>query len=199
MKALLDAMQFKQIMDGVKHAVCTDNSRPILGYIKLDIKGETVTAYALDGFRLAKVVVTNTNLAPNNKDEFTVLIRPITVPKKVVDLGLPIEIEKDGNTVTVTMQTYDGKNVFNYDQPASDFFDAEKVIADAGAHDRELAANGKYVADAMTAISKSTQDRNNLAVIQTKADNCKAFIITGKGEGIEVTQLILPIRRFENN
>ena len=43
MKALLDAMQFKQIMDGVKHAVCTDNSRPILGYIKLDIKGETVT------------------------------------------------------------------------------------------------------------------------------------------------------------
>lgn len=39
MKALLDAMQFKQIMDGCKHAVSTDNSRPILGYIKLDIKG----------------------------------------------------------------------------------------------------------------------------------------------------------------
>lgn len=36
MKALLDAMQFKQIMDGCKHAVSTDNSRPILGYIKLD-------------------------------------------------------------------------------------------------------------------------------------------------------------------
>ena len=32
MKALLDAMQFKQIMDGCKHAVSTDNSRPILGY-----------------------------------------------------------------------------------------------------------------------------------------------------------------------
>ncbi len=194
MKALLDAMQFKQIMDGVKHAVCTDNSRPVLGYIKLDIKGETVTAYALDGYRLAKVVITNTNLAPNNKDEFSVLIRPIAIPKKVADLGLPIEVEKDGNIVTVTVQTYDGKNVFNFDQPHAEFIDAEKVIADAGAHDRELAANGKYVSDAMLAISKSTHDRNNCAIIQTKENNCKAFIIKGNGEGIDVTQLILPIR-----
>ncbi len=75
MKALLDAMQFKQIMDGCKHAVSTDNSRPILGYIKLDIKGETITAYACDGFRLAKVVVTNTVHAASNKEEFIAYIR----------------------------------------------------------------------------------------------------------------------------
>lgn len=198
MKAHIDAMQFKQIIDGVKHAVCTDNSRPVLGFIKLDIKGDTITAYALDGYRLAKVVVTNTDLAPNNKDEFTALIRPIAIPKKVAELGAPVEIEKNDNLVTVTMQTYDGKTVFNYDQPHSEFIDAEKVIADAGTHDRELAANGKYVSDAMLAISKSTHDRNNCAIIQTKENNCKAFIIKGKGKGIDVTQLILPIRLADN-
>lgn len=198
MKAYIDAMQFKQIIDGVKHAVCTDDSRPVLGYIKLDIKGETITAYALDGYRLAKVVVTNTDLAPNNKDDFTALIRPIAIPKKVAELGAPVEIEKNDSLVTVTMQTYDGKTVFNYEQPAAEFIDAEKVIADAGAHDRELAANGKYVSDAMLAISKSTHDRNNCAIIQTKENNCKAFIIKGKGEGIDVTQLILPIRLADN-
>lgn len=199
MKVLLDAMQFKQIMDGVKHAVCTDNSRPILGYIKLDIKGETVTAYALDGFRLAKVVVTNTVHAPSNKDEFTVFIKPITVPKKTTDMLFPVEIEKDDDIVTVSMQTPDGKMVFNYTQPNAEFVDAEKIIADAEEHDRELSANGKYVTDATLAIAKSTHDRNCCAVIQTKENNCQAFIIKGKGEGIDVTQLILPIRNLRND
>lgn len=194
MKALLDAMQFKQIMDGVKHAVSTDNSRPILGYIKLDIKGETITAYACDGFRLAKVVVTNTVHAASNKEEFIAYIKPLTVPKQTVDMIFPIEISKDDNIVTVSMQTGDGKTEFSFEQPNSEFVNAESAIAAALEHDREVAVNAAYIATAMKAIAKAITDKNNLAIMHSKADPTKAIIIKGEGEGIDITQLVLPVR-----
>lgn len=187
-------MQFKQIMDGCKHAVSTDNSRPILGYIKLDIKGETITAYACDGFRLAKVVVTNTVHAASNKEEFIAYIKPLTVPKQTVDMIFPIEIIKDDNIVTVSMQTGDGKTEFSFEQPNSEFVNAESVIAAALEHDREVAVNAAYIATAMKAIAKAITDKNNLAIMHSKADPTKAIVIKGEGEGIDITQLVLPVR-----
>ncbi len=198
MKALIDAMQFKQLMEGVKHAVSNDTARPILQYIKLDIKPDTVTAYAVDGYRLAKAVISNTAHAPT--DEFTSFIKPFTISKQTVDMIYPIEIIKDGEgSVTVAMQTSGGKTELMFEQPSVEFVDAESIIAGAQEHDRELGVNANFVAAALKAIAKSTQNSNNLAVIQTKEDNNQAFIITGKGEGIDVTQLILPIRDFEND
>lgn len=199
MKALIDAMQFKQLIEGVKHAVSNDKARPILGYIKLEIKGDKVTGYAIDGYRLAKVVIENTVHAPSNHDEFTVYIKPFTVPKQTVDMIYPIEIIKDGeNFVTVVMQTGDGKTELTFEQPDGEFVDVESVIVGAQEHDRELGVNAVYVAEALNAIAKSTHDRNKLAVIHTKANDTQAFTITGKGEGVEVTQLVLPIRCADN-
>lgn len=40
---------FKKLIDGVKHCVSKDNSRPILRYIQIKVKTDTITAYALDG------------------------------------------------------------------------------------------------------------------------------------------------------
>lgn len=198
MKALLNANQFKQLIEATKHAVDTTSARPILAYIKLDIKGSTITAYACDGYRLAKAQVTNSVYAEDNKDEFTVFIKPLAVPKQTTDMLFPIEIEKDDDIVTVAMQTKDGKIELNFKQPAGEYVNAEKVIADAGEHDEKVVLNARYVAAAMTAIAKSTQDRSNCAIIQTSAAKGRSVIITGKGTDIEVTQLVLPIKRVED-
>ncbi|MCM1233840.1 MAG: hypothetical protein NC489_27340 [Ruminococcus flavefaciens] len=193
MKALIDAMQFKQLIEGVKHAVSNDKARPMLGYIKLEIKSDRITGYAVDGYRCAKAVITNTVHAPT--DEFIAYIKPFTVPKQTVDMIYPIEIIKDDdNFVTVAMQTGDGKTELTFEQPSGEFVDVESVISGAQEHDRELGVNAVFVAEALNAIAKSTHDSNKLAVIQTKENSTQAFTITGKGEGIDVTQIVLPIR-----
>lgn len=113
-----------------------------------------------DGFRLAKVVVTNTVHAASNKEEFIAYIKPLTVPKQTVDMIFPIEIIKDDNIVTVSMQTGDGKTEFSFEQPNSEFVNAESVIAAALEHDREVAVNAAYIATAMKAIAKATMGAN---------------------------------------
>lgn len=198
MKALINANQFKQLIEATKHAVETTDVRPLLRYIKLDIKSDTITAYACDGYRLAKAQITNNAYAEDNKDEFTVLIKPITVPKQTTDMMFPIEIEKNDDIVTVAMQTKDGKMELNFKQPAGEYINPEKVLADAGERDREVALNARYVAAAMTAIAKSTHNRNNCAVVETSATKGKSVIIKGKGVDIEVTQLVLPIKIVED-
>lgn len=47
--------QFKRLIDGVKHCVARDNSRPALKYIQIKVAADTITAYALDGYRAARV------------------------------------------------------------------------------------------------------------------------------------------------
>lgn len=193
MKALIDPMQFKQLIEGVKHAISTDKARPILQYIRLDIKSDKVTAYAIDGYRLAKAVISNTVHAPT--DEFIAYIKPFAVPKQTVDMIFPVEIIKDDeNFVTAVMQTSDGKTELTFEQPSGEFVDVESVILGAQEHDRELGVNAVFVAEALSAIAKSTHDRNKLAIIQTKVASNQPFIITGKGDGIDVTQLVLPVK-----
>lgn len=193
MKAEIEAIQLKKIITGTKYAV-GDESRPMLSYIKLDIKKDRVTGYACNGFCLAKVVVENTAHIENNEDEFTAYIKPFTVPKSTVDMIFPVEITNEDGVVTVAMQTKDGKTELSFPQPSGDFIDAERLIADAEAHDRKLAVNGVFVAGAMKAIAGAINDKNNLAIIETKEDNNRAFLIKGKGECVDVTQLVLPVR-----
>lgn len=57
-----------------------------------------------------------------------------------------------------------------------------------------IAVNAAYIATAMKAIAKAITDKNNLAIMHSKADPTKAIIIKGEGEGIDITQLVLPVR-----
>lgn len=47
---------FKDLINKVAFSVCQDDARPILKGVLLEIEDETVTAVALDGYRLAKCV-----------------------------------------------------------------------------------------------------------------------------------------------
>lgn len=56
----INEMQFKRLIDGVKHCISKDTSRPILQYIQIVVKHDTITAYALDGYRAGRVEIKNT-------------------------------------------------------------------------------------------------------------------------------------------
>lgn len=140
---------FKKLIDGVKHCVSKGDSRPMLQYIQIKVKTDTITAYALDGYRAGRVEIKNT--CPID-EEFTCYIKPLTV--KVSKRGInPVVVECVDEKTFVEVMTEYGVLRYGFDIPNGEFFDIEKVYAAARPHDRELGLSPRYVIDAMKALN----------------------------------------------
>ena len=195
-KVEINEIIFKKLIDGVKHCVSKDDSRPILQYIQIKVKTDTITAYALDGYRAGRVEIKNT--CPID-EEFTCLIKPFTV--KTSKRGInPVVIEQSDKKTFVEVMTEYGVLRYGFDIPNDEFFDIEKVYAAARPHDRELGLSPRYVIDAMKALNGICLfgGGKSYAVFDSKENNGEAFIIRAKNENITNEQLILPIRISED-
>lgn len=183
---------FKKLIDGVKHCVSKDDSRPILQYIQIKVKTDTITAYALDGYRAGRVEIKNT--CPID-EEFTCFIKPFTVKTSKNGIN-PVVIEQSDKKTFVEVMTEYGVLRYGFDIPNGEFFDIEKVYAAARPHDRELGLSPRYVIDAMKALNGICLfgGGKSYAVFDSKENNQEAFIIRAKNENITNEQLILPIR-----
>ena len=178
---------FKKLIDGVKHCVSKDDSRPIWQYIQIKVKTDTITAYALDGYRAGRVEIKN--ICPID-EEFTCLIKPFTVKTSKNGIN-PVVIEQSDKKTFVEVITEYGVLRYGFDIPNDEFFDIEKVYAAARPHDRELGLRPRYVIDALKALNRIDWYR---AVFEIKENNKEAFIIRVKNEDITNEQLILPVR-----
>ena len=187
--------QFKRLIDGVKHCVARDNSRPALKYIQIKVAADTITAYALDGYRAARVEIKNT--CPID-EEFICYIKPLTV--KVSKRGInPVVVEQSDEKTFVEVMTEYGVLRYGFDIPTNEFFDVEKVYADARPHDRELGLQPRYVIDALKALNGIDYCGGGYrAVFESKENSKTPFIIRVKGDGIINEQLILPVRLSED-
>lgn len=178
---------FKKLIDGVKHCVSKDDSRSILQYIQIKVKTDTITAYALDGYRAGRVEIKNT--CPID-EEFTCLIKPFTVKPSKNGIN-PIVIEQSDKKTFVEVITEYGVLRYGFNIPNDEFFDIEQVYAAARPHDRELGLRPRYVIDALKALNGIDWYR---AVFEIKENNKEAFIIRVKNEDLTNEQLILPVR-----
>ena len=187
----INEILFKKLIDGVKHCVSKDGYRPVLRYIQIKVKPDTITAYALDGFRAGKVEIKNT--CPID-EEFTCYVRPLTlkISKRRTN---SVVIEQSGEKTFVEVMTEYGVLRYGFDIPNEEFFDIEKVYAAARPHDRELGMQSRYVIDALKALNGINHiSGGSYAVLEIKENNKEAFIIRAKNENITNEQLILPIR-----
>lgn len=186
---------FKKLIDGVKHCVSKDDSRPILQYIQIKVKTDTITAYALDGYRAGRVEIKN---ACSIDEEFTCLIKPFTVKTSKSGINHVVIEQSDKKTFVEVMTEY-GVLRYGFDIPNDEFFDLEKVYAAARPHDRELGLEPRYVIDALKALNGIDHfGAGYRAVFEIKENNKKAFIIRAKNEDITNEQLILPVMIIED-
>lgn len=178
---------FKDLIDGVKHCVAKDYSRPILQYIKVVVKKESIIFYALDGYRAGRC-----EAEFKSEAEFECFIKPIAVK---VSKGKPqnVVIEYDGKTAAVEVVTEYGAQRYIFKNPCADFPDIEKIYEGNRQHETEVAANAGYVAQACKALGRY-DCKNGIAIIGGKSDKLKPFIIKAKNERVKNEQLILPIR-----
>lgn len=187
----INELQFKKMMDGVKHCVSKYDSRPILEYIQIKVKPDTITAYALDGYRAALVEIKNT--FPTDQ-EFTCYIRPLTV--KVSKRGTnPVVIECTDENTFVDVVTEYGLLRYGFTVPSGEFPNLEKIYENARQHDRELILQPRYVIDALKALSGIVHAGGvSCAVLESKENNLEPFIIRAKTKIFSCEQLILPVR-----
>lgn len=187
--------QFKRLIDGVKHCVARDNFRPALKYIQIKVAADTITAYALDGYRAARVEIKNT--CPID-EEFICYIKPLTV--KVSKRGInPVVVEQSDEKTFVEVMTEYGVLRYGFTMPQGDFVDVEKVFASARPHDRELGIQPRYVIDALKALNGIGYCGGSYrAIWESKEDRKTPFIIRAKGNDIINEQLILPVRLAED-
>ena len=194
-KVEINELQFKKLIDGVKHCVSKDGCRPILEYIQIKVKHDTITVYALDGFRAARVEIKNT--FPID-EEFTCLIKPLTV--KVSKRGInPVVIEcTDENTFVEVITEY-GVLRYGFAIPSGEFTDVEKIYETARQHDRKLGLRPRYIIDALKALNGINYIcGGSYAVLEIKENNTQPIIIRAKNDDIINEQLILPVRIHEN-
>ena len=192
----INELQFKELIDGVKHCVSKDGSRPILKYIQIKVKSDTITAYALDGYRAARVEIKN---ACPIDEEFTCYINPLTV--KVSKNGTnPVVIEQSDGKTFVEVATGYGFLRYGFTVPSGDFPDIEKIYSENRQHDREIGLQPRYAIDALKALNGINHiSGGSYAVLEIKVNNAYPIIIRAKNDGIINEQLILPVRIQEND
>ena len=192
----INELQFKSLIDGVKHCVSKDGSSPILEYIQIKVKTGTITAYALDGYRAGRVEIKNT--FPTD-EEFTCYIKPLSV--KVSKRGInPVVIEcTDENTFVEVITEY-GILRYGFAVPSGTFTDVEKIYENARRHDRELGFQTRYVIDALKALNRINNiSGGSYAVLEIKENNIQPFIIRAKNDSIGNEQIIVPVRILGND
>lgn len=190
-RVAINELQFKRLIDGVKRSVATDECRPILKYIQIKVKTDTITAYSLDGYRASRVEIKNDY--PTD-EEFTCYIKPLSV--NVSKQGInPVVIEQTGAKTFVEVITEYGVIRYGFNEPHEEFIDVETIYKRAREHDRELGVYSRYLADALKSLSGIQRvGAQSSVVIESKADNSAAFIIRAKDDSIVNEQLILPVR-----
>lgn len=161
-------------------------------YIQIKVKHDTITAYALDGYRAGRVEIKNTYKID---EEFTCLIKPFTF--KVSNRGTNlVVIERSDEKTFVEITTEYGVLRYGFDIPTDIFYDIENIYAAAKQHDRELGVRPQYVIDAMRNLTgiKPYSD-GSMVVIEGKENNKQPFIIRAKNDYITNEQLIFPVKR----
>ena len=190
-KVSINEIQFKRLIDGVKHCVSRDGYRPMFDYIQIKVKTDAITAYALDGYRAARVEIKNT--CPIDED-FICYIKPLTV--KVSKRGInPVIIEQSDDKTFVEVITEYGVLRYGFTVPQGEFIDVEKVYTGARPHDRELGLQTRYVIDALKALNGVRRVGGGyVAVFEGKENNTQPFIFRASSDDITNEQLILPVR-----
>ena len=187
----LSESEFKDLLDGVKHSVATDDSRPVLQYIRIEVEKNKITAYKLDGYRASRFVI---NRKTENPDEFVCYIKPVPFKETKSGARQVLITHDEKSTTSVQYETEYGEIVYRFNTKGGEFVNIQAIFEGAEAHDRETGINAKYLAQAMQALSKVDAGRNHIATIEGKSDILKPVLFKAKNSDYENTQLILPVR-----
>ena len=122
MKAIIDALEFKRLVDNTKKFISKYESNKLMTYIYLQVNAETkeIKATAIDGHRISVEYA-----GVREVDEsFNCYIKPV-IPK-IAKKDRYVELELVDKKAYITVND----NIMGYKQPDGVFFKTDKMIQD---------------------------------------------------------------------
>lgn len=177
---ILSESEFKDLLDGVKHSVATDDSRPMLQYIRIEVQKNKITAYTLDGYRASRFVI---NRKTENPDEFVCYIKPVPFKETKSGTRQVLITHDEKSTTSVQYETEYGEIVYRFNTRGGEFVNIAQIYAGAEEHDRETGINAKYLAQAMQALAKVDEGRNHIATIESKSNPLQPVLFKAQNGG----------------
>lgn len=125
MKAIIDATEFKRLVDNTKKFISKYESNKLMTYIYLQVNAETreIKATALDGHRLS----VEYTLVSEVDESFSCYIKPV-IPK-IAKNDRYVELELVDKKAYITVND----NIMGYKQPEGEFFKVDEIIQNAEA------------------------------------------------------------------
>jgi len=122
MKAIINALEFKRLVDNTKKFISKYESNKLMTYIYLQVNAETkeVKAIAVDGHRIS----VEYTIAREVDESFNCYIKPV-IPK-IAKKDRYVELELVDKKAYITVND----NIMGYKQPEGVFFKTDKMIQD---------------------------------------------------------------------
>lgn len=187
MKAILNAKEFKRLIDNTKKFLGQSYGHMEWIYLKLDAEKKLVKATALDGRRISIEYATLEDV----DESFSCYVKP-NIPK-IARTDNSAELELENNKLYVTV----GNFITGYIQPEGEYYKTDKIIREIEEQEpiRTIGINAKYLKEAMESISSTVSDNRSIAKIDIRNPVDPIVIRSGGDKGKkENLKIILPVR-----
>ena len=187
MKATMDAIEFKILINKVKKYVGKTNSNKIMTYIHLivDACSNSIRAEAVDGHRFS---VAYGNLLDTDGDSFECFLQPDIMPRITKRDRNEIKIEMVGNKLLLSVKD----QIVGYVQPDGQFFDLDKLINVEIEPTFRIGFNASLLAESLKSVLSSS--RNNQARLYFYGESSLVLIRSNERDVAGV----LPLRISED-
>ena len=185
MKAILQAQDFKRIIDNTKKFTGGPSKLMSYIYLQVDADKKEVRATALDGH---KVSIEYAKLAAVD-ESFSCYIKP-TIPK-ILKRDTSAELELDGKRLFVTVND----SIMGYVQPEGEYYETNKMINDLTEQPfvGKIGVNAKLLGDALHSTYLS--GAKPIVEIEIRGPQDPIIIRAHEsGKPTENIKLVLPVR-----
>ncbi len=186
MKAIINAGEFKRIIDNTKKFTnqCAESVMMKYIHLVLDAENKEIKAEATDGWRFSIEYAELFEI----DESFECFIRPNIPSLKKIEY---VELELKENTLYVTA----GDNIQGYKQPKGIFYDLRKCLSESVKTEpiQTIGVNPKLLIDALNAGCDTSKYSRGVAKIEIRTP--KDMILIRSGE--KNIKVVLPINIHE--
>lgn len=188
MKAILDAKEFKRLIDNTKKFTrWEDANNKLMQYIHVvvDAKSMEIKAEALDGFRIS----IEYGKLMEADESFSCFISP-KIPV-IVKGARHAELELVDKKLLIRL----GEFIVGCVQPEGEYFRVDEELAKMQKSEpvRTIGLNASYLEDAMKA-AKNTEDWQPVVEMDVREPNQPVIIRSGKRQGKQNIKVVLAVK-----
>ena len=197
--------ELEQLFKTLKDSLSTDESRPILKWIKVEVDGNKLTAVSLDGYMMSTIKLEAMKDTEFGDEKYHFFIKPFYIPKYKAGCEVTFNCDTE-DYVIVSVKPITKKDTLQYKfyQPSADYIEWERVIPDTSKELKVTIDAGKLIR-----LMKGYQNnlvKNNMVTLRfAQQENGNGInpitpiLFEQKTKtGIVKQSILLPIRNLED-